>query len=221
MAACSTTRRNSSERSESIALSQSVEVDGVRRRFDFCTSCVRRQLAARRTVGPIAEQVVGLHEFVDLARAFVDDRALAVADRSARPDTRRSSRWRRESARRRRRPSPRRRSRTTSRGRSRACCACRGSSSSRSAARAAAPPGSRTPCCAIISFTSWCWPISTPNVLPLLRVFHAGVAAGADQPGRAGGHRVASLIEREHRDLEALAELAERRSPRAPRRRPS
>ena len=41
--------------------------------------------------------------------------------------------------------------------------------------------------------------------LALERVLGARVAAGADQPGRAGGHRVAALVEREHRDLEALA----------------
>ena len=45
--------------------------------------------------------------------------------------------------------------------------------------------------------------------LALLRVLDAGVAAGADQAGRAGGHRVAPLVEREHRDLEPFAELAE------------
>ena len=45
--------------------------------------------------------------------------------------------------------------------------------------------------------------------LALLRVLRAGVAAGADQAGGAGGHRVAPLIEREHRDLEALARLAD------------
>src|SRR6266850_4596942 len=39
---------------------------------------VRRQLAPRRPVSAVAEQVIGLHEFVDFARAFVDDRALAV-----------------------------------------------------------------------------------------------------------------------------------------------
>jgi hypothetical protein len=37
------------------------------------------KLAAGRTVGAIAEQVVGLHQLVNFARAFVDDRALAVA----------------------------------------------------------------------------------------------------------------------------------------------
>src|SRR4029453_13022899 len=41
--------------------------------------------------------------------------------------------------------------------------------------------------------------------LALLRVAHAGVPARANQPRRAGGHGVAPLVEREHRDLEALA----------------
>ena len=45
--------------------------------------------------------------------------------------------------------------------------------------------------------------------LALLRVPDARVAAGADQPGRAGGHGVAPLVEREHRDLEAFARPAE------------
>src|SRR3954466_554393 len=68
IAACSTTRRNSRERSESILT------------FDFSLSCVSRQLAAGRTVGPVAEQVIGLHQFVNLPCAFVDDRALAVPE---------------------------------------------------------------------------------------------------------------------------------------------
>src|SRR5438093_10480967 len=67
IAACSTTRRNSSERSESM----------LRR---FRDVMIRRQLAARGTIGAIAEQVVGLHDLVNLARAFVDDRAFAVAE---------------------------------------------------------------------------------------------------------------------------------------------
>src|SRR5262249_54955238 len=43
----------------------------------------------------------------------------------------------------------------------------------------------------------------------LLRVLDARVAAGADEAGRAGRHRETPLIEREHRDLEPLAFLAE------------
>src|SRR5262245_1354499 len=58
MAASSTTRRKSSERSE---------------------SSIRRQLAAGWPVRPVAEQVIGLHQFVNLTRAFVDHRTLAVA----------------------------------------------------------------------------------------------------------------------------------------------
>src|SRR5438067_1662872 len=41
---------------------------------------------------------------------------------------------------------------------------------------------------------------------PLLRVLDRRVAAGTNQPGRAGRHGEPSLIEREHRDLEPLAE---------------
>src|SRR5688572_32489425 len=39
----------------------------------------RRQLAAGRPVTPVSEQVIGLHDLVNLARPLVDDRALAVA----------------------------------------------------------------------------------------------------------------------------------------------
>src|SRR6185503_8504594 len=45
--------------------------------------------------------------------------------------------------------------------------------------------------------------------LALLGVLRAGVTAGADEAGRTGGDGVAPLVEREHRDLEALARLAE------------
>src|SRR5262249_7266178 len=71
MAACSTTRRNSSERSESICRPP---LRCLRR------LAIRRQFATRGPVRSIAEQIVGLHDFVNLARAFVDDRALAVAE---------------------------------------------------------------------------------------------------------------------------------------------
>src|SRR6185436_15156148 len=58
MAACSVTRRKSSERSE---------------------SSIGRQLAPRGVVRPVAEQVVGLHQLVNFTRAFVNHRAFAVA----------------------------------------------------------------------------------------------------------------------------------------------
>ena len=44
---------------------------------------IGRQLAARRLVLAEAEHVVGLHQLVDLARALVDHRALAVAVEAA------------------------------------------------------------------------------------------------------------------------------------------
>src|SRR3954464_5341062 len=72
IAACSTTRRNSRERSESM------RSDLRLRRFRVCG-----QLAARRTVGTVAEKVIGLHDLVNFARALVDHRALAVAEESA------------------------------------------------------------------------------------------------------------------------------------------
>src|SRR4051812_5989302 len=62
MAACSTTRRKSSERSE---------------------SSIGRQLAASRTIGPVAEQVIGLHQLVNFTGALVNHGALAVAIEAA------------------------------------------------------------------------------------------------------------------------------------------
>src|SRR5258705_4887255 len=62
IAASSTTRRKSSERSE---------------------SSIGRQLAAGWPVCPVAEQVIGLHQFVNLTRAFVDHRTLAIAIKTA------------------------------------------------------------------------------------------------------------------------------------------
>src|SRR4026208_197190 len=58
MAASSTTRRKSSERSE---------------------SSIGRQLAAGWPVRPVAKQIVGLHQFVNLTRAFVNHGTLAIA----------------------------------------------------------------------------------------------------------------------------------------------
>src|SRR5262245_21255174 len=69
MAACSTTRRNSSERSESMSALHGFAVS--------------RKLAARRPVLAVAEQIVRLHDLVDLAGAFVDERALAVPEISS------------------------------------------------------------------------------------------------------------------------------------------
>src|SRR4051812_14697779 len=62
IAACSTTRRNSRERSESISLPTF--------EFRLLSSSIGWQLAADRPVGAIAEQIVGLHHLVDLARAL-------------------------------------------------------------------------------------------------------------------------------------------------------
>src|SRR5262245_55001267 len=72
IAACSTTRRNSSERSDSI-------------RVVLVRSCIwalfgdRRQLATQRLVLAESEDVIRLHDGVNLAGAFVDHRTLAVA----------------------------------------------------------------------------------------------------------------------------------------------
>src|ERR1700745_3410162 len=62
MAASSTTRRKSSERSE---------------------SSIGRELATGWPVCPVAKEVIGLHQFVNLTRAFVDHRTLAVAIETA------------------------------------------------------------------------------------------------------------------------------------------
>src|SRR4051794_27889783 len=92
MAACSTTRRNSRERSESIKLEGKRKKEKVKfEKFElsFCLLTfhfflyICRQFAARRTVGAVAEQVIGLHDFVNFARAFVNDRAFAVAEEAA------------------------------------------------------------------------------------------------------------------------------------------
>ena len=45
--------------------------------------------------------------------------------------------------------------------------------------------------------------------LSLARVFRAGIAARADEAGRAGRDRQPSLIERKHRNLESFARLAD------------
>src|SRR5262245_32468910 len=69
MAACSTTRRNSSERSASMSIR--------------LLRSMRGQLAPRRTVDAVAEEIVGLHDFVNFACAFVNDRAFAIAIETA------------------------------------------------------------------------------------------------------------------------------------------
>src|SRR4051812_15273458 len=41
---------------------------------------ISRKLASGRSIRAVAEEVVGLHEFVNLAGPFVDHRGLAVAE---------------------------------------------------------------------------------------------------------------------------------------------
>src|SRR3989441_7875192 len=69
MAACSTTLRNSSERSDSMLLES-----------DFCLltafSPVGRELATARAINTVAEHVISLHQLVDLPRALVNHGAL-------------------------------------------------------------------------------------------------------------------------------------------------
>ena len=66
------------EREIGIELRSRIDGDGFESSRGHVSS-PRRQLAARRPVRPVAEQVVGLHQLVNLARAFVDHRALAIA----------------------------------------------------------------------------------------------------------------------------------------------
>ena len=163
IAACSTTRRNSSERSESMQLEG---CDCPRLGVRTCvTSLVRRQLAARRPIDAVAEQVVGLHDLVNLARAFVDHRALAVAVEAADRILvgiavgavnlhgvagRALGRDGREPL---REPGLAR------------VAAARVLQPARRAATAAAPPGSRTPSARSFPSRAGAAPISTPNVL--------------------------------------------------------
>src|SRR5262245_18004493 len=75
MAARSTTRRKSRERSDSAAPDASAS--------EFVTVLVAivspgRQLTARRLVVAVTEQIVRLHDLVDLASALVDHCTLAV-----------------------------------------------------------------------------------------------------------------------------------------------
>src|SRR6267143_1156537 len=107
---------------------------------------IRRQFAACRTVLTVAEQIVGLHDLVNLARAFVDDRAFAIPV--------------------------------------------------------------ETPDRILVGVAVRAVDLHAER-LPLLRVLDARVTARAYQPGRTGRHGVAPLIEREHRDLETFAGLAE------------
>src|SRR5579871_4399753 len=104
MAACSTTRRNSRERSEcmwlsvgqgtvsasvtvsvsvSVLVSVTVPVSVSIAAPAARSGGVRREFASRRAIVAVAEQVVGLHDRVNLTRALVDDRAFAVAVETA------------------------------------------------------------------------------------------------------------------------------------------
>src|SRR3954469_9367637 len=201
IAACSTTRRNSSERSESIKLE-------VASRFRLFTSGIRGKFAAGRPIGAIAEEVVGLHDLVDLARAFVNDGAFAVAEEPAhwifvRVAVRAVNLDR------------------VARG---ALGGDRGEPLGEPGlARVALPlvlepAGShpQQPRRLVVRFhlrDHFLHQLVLADLdaerLPLLRVLHAGIAAGADQAGGARGHRIAALVEREHRDLEAFAFASE------------
>src|SRR5215213_5330588 len=76
-AACSTTRKNSSERSDSMFCRCPFFTGKVSVRM--ISAFMRRQFAPERFVLPEAQNVIRLHERVDFPRAFVDYRALAVA----------------------------------------------------------------------------------------------------------------------------------------------
>ncbi len=114
------------------------------RSWSLCT-LVGRQLAPRRPVVPVAEQVVGLHDLVDFARALVDHGTLAVAIEAAHRVFVRVAVGAVDLDRVGRRRARTRRSRTTWPARSRACCGGLRSSAIRNAATAAATPDSPTP----------------------------------------------------------------------------
>src|SRR5262245_61588576 len=82
MAACSTTRRNSSERSASISRCGACRLFAAARP-DGLARVVCRKLAPGRPIGPVAEEIVCLHDLVDFARAFVNHRALAIPEEPA------------------------------------------------------------------------------------------------------------------------------------------
>ena len=65
------------------------------------------------------------------------------------------------------------------------------------------------PILAIICLTSWCWPISSPNVLRSWAYLTRRIEARLGQPDRADCHRVAALVDGAHGDREALALLAD------------
>src|SRR5262245_22564067 len=74
IAARSTTRRKSSDKSSAdVEASWSGLVTVL-----VAIMTPRWQLTPRRLIVPVTEQVVGLHDLVNLARPLVDDRALAV-----------------------------------------------------------------------------------------------------------------------------------------------
>src|SRR5262245_30106249 len=194
MAACSTTRRNSSERSESMSALHGFAVS--------------RKLAAGRPVLAVAEQIVRLHDLVDLAGAFVDDRALAVPEESA--------------------------DRVLVGVAVRAVDLHRitGGALRRHGGEPLGETGLARIALSLVLQPARSQPQQTRRLivrlhlrdhflhqlvladldaerLPLLRVLHARIAARANETGGARGHREAALIEREHRDLEPFADLAE------------
>src|SRR5215203_3811531 len=83
MAACSTTRRNSRERSDSIrhpsgALLAAAPAHSGRRSVRGDRRLHRWEVAAGGAVGAIPKHIIGLHHLVNLAGALVDDRTLAI-----------------------------------------------------------------------------------------------------------------------------------------------
>ena len=60
-----------------------------------------------------------------------------------------------------------------------------------------------------MSCTNWYLPIACAERLPLARVLDRALEARAHDAARARGDREAALVERVHRDLEALALLAD------------
>src|SRR5213592_4598940 len=209
MAACSTTRRNSRERSESMEKSQFKIQNS---EFRIAHSHLRLlsnggQLTARRTIAAVAEQIVGLHQFVDFARAFVDDCAFAVPVEPSHGVLVRIA--------------------IGAVDLDGIACGPFGGDGGKPfgeaglagvAAAVVLQPARaepQQPRRLVVGFhlgDHFLHQLVLSDLdtegLPLERVLHAGVAARANQAGRARSHREPPLIEREHRNLEAFADAA-------------
>src|SRR5688500_5445953 len=168
----------------------------------------RWQLTPRRLVGPIAEQVVGLHDLVNLASPLVDHRALAIAIEAAHRVLVRISvrtvnlhgvtggalgRHRREPFR-----------QTGFAGVAAAFVLEPSRTSPQQPRRLVVRLHLRNQLLDELMRTNL-----DPERLALFRVLHARVAARANEARRSGRDGVAALVEGKHRDLETLTLAAD------------